>query len=222
MYRDTTSLTSVQQSILAKNQVLRNTYILLSISLIFSAGMAWFAMATNAPSLGLMSLFVYIGLMFAISATRNSIWGLVLTFVFTGFLGYSLGPILNMMLSTYANGGQIIMTALGATGIIFLALSGYALTTKKDFSYLGGFIFAAAAVGLLLALGNIFFQIPGLQLIIAGAFALISAGLILFETSQIINGGERNYIMATIGLYIALYNLFVSLLQLLGAFGGRE
>jgi modulator of FtsH protease len=162
------------------------------------------------------------GLLFLVSALRNSAWGILATFAFTGFMGYTLGPVLNSVMTNFANGGQIVVTALGATGAIFLVLSAYVLTTRKDFSYMGGFLFAAITVAFLAGIGGMLFNIPMLQLVVSGAFALLSSGLILFHTSQIVNGGERNYIMATISIYIALYNLFVSLLQLLSVFGGNR
>lgn len=217
------SLTSAKESILATNKVLRNTYLLLGLTLLFSAATAGFALVTNAPPLGIIITLVGVyGLMFLTQALRNSIWGIVSVFAFTGFLGYTLGPLLNMMIKQFSNGSELIMTALGATGIIFFSLSGYVLTTRKDFSYLGGFLFVGVMVALLGMIAGIFLPIPGLQLAISAAFVLISSGLILFQTSLIMNGGERNYIMATISLYVAIYNLFVSLLQIFSAFGGRN
>lgn len=210
-----------QQSILSTNKVLRNTYMLLSMTLLFSAACAIFAVASNAPSLGWLTLLGMLGLLFLTQALRNSVWGLVSIFAFTGFMGYTLGPLLNMIL-TFSNGGAIIATAFASTGIIFLALSGYAIVTKKDFSYLGGFIFAAIIGAFILMIIGIFTQAPALFLIINAVFILISSGLILFETSMIIRGGETNYIMATITLYVSLYNLFVSLLQIFAAFSGNR
>lgn len=208
--------------VIQTNSVIRNTYILLSMTLLFSAFTAWLSMVSNAAPMGLMSLLVYFGLFYATSALRNSAWGLVAIFALTGFLGYTLGPILNLMLHGFANGAQLIMTAFGLTGLIFFALSGYALTTRKDFSYMGGFLVAAAMIGLIASIIGVFFQVPLMQLGISALFVLISSGFILFETSQIIHGGERNYIMATISLYVSIYNLFVSLLHLLMAFAGRR
>ncbi|ADG24282.1 carrier/transport protein [Legionella pneumophila 2300/99 Alcoy] len=169
----------------------------------------------------LMIVGVY-GLMFLTQALRNSVWGLVSVFAFTGFLGYTIGPLLNYYITGFSNGPQIVATALGGTGMIFFALSGYALTTKKDFSYLGGFLFVGVMVALLAMIAGIFIQIPALQLVISAAFVLISSGLILLQTSAIIHEGETNYIMATIGLFVSIYNLFVSLLNLLSAFSGRD
>ena len=162
------------------------------------------------------------GLMFLTNALKDSVWGLVSVFAFTGFMGYSLGPILNSYIYSFANGPQLIATALGGTGLIFFGLSGYVLTTRKDFSYLGGFLFVAVMLAFLAMIANIFFQIPALSLGISAAFVLISSGLILFQTSEIINGGETNYISATVSLFVSIYNLFLSLLNLLGAFSGNR
>lgn len=220
--RDTT-ITQIRESLLATNKVLKNTYILLSLTLLFSAGTAAFAMATNAKPLNIFVwlIFAY-GLIFLTSALSHSAWGLLATFAFTGFMGYTLGPILNHFLSAYTNGSAIVMTALGGTGLIFFALSGYVMVTRKDFSYLAGFLFIAAMVAMLAIVASLFFPIPALQLGISAAFMLIASGMILFETSQIIHGGERNYILATISLYVSIYNLFISLLQLLGSFAGNR
>lgn len=217
------STTVKSESVLATNAVLRNTYFLLSLTLLFSAAIAVWTLTANlrgpGPVVFLIGMF---GLSFLVSALRNSSLGILAAFAFTGFMGYTLGPILNSFLHTYVNGGQIVTAALGATGFIFLALSAYALKTRTDFSYMGGFLFAAVLVAFLAGIAAIFFHMPMLQLIVSGAFALISSGLILFHTSQIIHGGERNYIMATLSIYIALYNLFISLLNILGAFSGNR
>lgn len=210
------------ESILATNSVIRNTYILLSLTLLFSAATAGIAMVTNAPPLGLATLLVYFGLFFLTSALRNSVWGIVSVFALTGFMGYTLGPILNMYINTMGNGSQIVMTALGGTGMIFLGLSGYALSTKTDFSYMAGFMAAASLVLLFAVILSLFFNTPVLQLAIACGFMLFSSAMILFETSNIIHGGERNYIMATVSLYLAIYNLFISLLQILSAFSNNR
>lgn len=208
--------------VLQTNSVIRNTYLLLSATLMFSAFTAWLSMASNARPIGFGAIFIYFGLLFLTQWLRNSVWGLVSIFAFTGFLGYTLGPILNMVMNQYVNGSQLIMTAFGLTGLIFFALSGYALTTRKDFSYMTGFLFAFGMVAFIGSLIAVFFQIPALYLFTCAAFVLFASGTILYETSQIINGGERNYIMATITLYVAIYNLFISLLQLLMAFAGRR
>jgi modulator of FtsH protease len=208
---------------LAVNRVLRNTYILLSLTLLFSAVVAGFAMVTNAPYPGiLLTLIGVYGLMFLTYRLRNSVWGLVSTFAFTGFMGYTLGPILNMVTSSYANGTEIIMMAFGGTGIIFLGLSAYVLTTRKDFSFMTGFMVVGTLVALVVMVLGFFFKAPGFQLAISGLFMLLSSGWILWQTSAIIHGGERNYILATIGLYVQIYNLFISLIQIISAFSGRE
>ncbi|PWY55923.1 BAX inhibitor protein [Legionella qingyii] len=218
-----TILTRSHESALSSNKVLRNTYLLLSLTFLFSAGMAVLSLTSGARPMNpiLMIVGVY-GLMFLTQALRNSVWGLVSVFAFTGFLGYTLGPVLNFYISHFTNGPQIIATALGGTGIIFFALSGYALTTKKDFSFLGGFLFVGVMVALLAMIAGIFIQMPALQLVISAIFILISSGLILMQTSAIIHEGETNYISATVGLFVSIYNLFVSLLNILSAFSGRD
>ncbi len=210
-------------SVLATNTVLRNTYLLLGTNFIFSALMAYMAFALHVRYMNpiLMIAGVY-GLMFLTNALRNSPMGLLAVFAFTGFLGYTLGPILNMYIANFSNGPQLIATALGGTGIIFFTLSGYVLTTRKDFSFLNGFLFIASMAGLLAMIASIFFQIPALYLAISAVFILISSGLILFQTSEIIHGGETNYISATVTLFVSIYNLFISLLQILGAFSNRD
>lgn len=208
--------------VIQTNSVIRNTYILLSLTLLFSAFTAWLSMVSNAAPIGFGSILVYFGLLYVTQMLRDSVWGIAAIFALTGFLGYTLGPILNTVIHGYVNGAQLVMTAFGLTGLIFFMLSGYALTTRKDFSYMGGFLFAASIVALIASIAAMVFNIPGLYLLVSAGFVLISSGLILFETSQIINGGERNYIMATVSLYVALYNLFLSLLQLLMVFAGRK
>lgn len=216
------TLTASQQSALATNKVLRNTYTLLSMTLLFSAACAGAAVVLNMPPMGIVVTLVgYFGLLFLTTKLRNSVWGLVSVFALTGFMGLTLGPILSMYLSI-PNGDQIVMTAMGGTGVIFLGLSGYALTTRKDFSFLGGFLMVGILVAFLAGIASLFFSMPGLSLAVSAMFVLLMSGLILYQTSQIIHGGETNYIMATVTLYISIYNLFVSLLQLLGAFGGNE
>ena len=211
-----TATTSVQA-----NQVLRSTYILLSLTLLFSAGAAWYAMVSNAAPIGVFVLLIgMFGLYFLTLATRNSRWGLVSIFAYTGFMGYTLGPILNFYIKHFSNGPQMIATALGATAVIFVALSGYTLISRKNFSFLGGTIAIAALAAFLIGIGGMVFHMPMLQLAVSGAFALISAAYILYITSSIIHGGETNYIMATIMLYVSIFNLFISLLQIFAAFGG--
>jgi modulator of FtsH protease len=217
------TLVKTRESILSVNRVLRNTYLLLSLTLVFSAITAYTAMITNAAPMNIFVLLLgYFGLLFVTTRLRNSAWGLLAIFAFTGFLGYTLGPILNLYIKSFSNGTQLIMTSLGATGVIFFGLSAYALTTKKDFSYLAGFLFVGISAAFILGLVSMFFHLSMLSLLVSCAFVLLSSGIILFQTSLIINGGERNYIMATITLYIALFNLFISLLNILSAFGGRR
>ena len=211
------------ESILATNKVLRNTYLLLGLTFLFSAVTAYLSWQANVGPLNPILLIVGMyGLMFLTQSLRNSVWGLVSIFAFTGFLGYTLGPILSFYTTTFSNGHQLIMMALGATGIIFFGLSGYTLVTRKDFSYLAGFLFIVTMTAVLAMIAGIFFQVPALFLGISCLFVLISSGMILFQTSQIIHGGETNYIMATITLYVSLYNLFLSLLQIFGAFNNKE
>jgi modulator of FtsH protease len=196
--------------------VLRNTYILLSMTLLFSGAVAGLSMALNLPHPGLiLTLVGYFGLLYATSKFRNSGLGIVCVFALTGFMGFTLGPMLNAFMSL-ANGGQIIMNAMGATGFIFLGLSSYVLTTKKDFSFLGGFLAVGILVGFLAAIGAYFFELAALSLAVSAMFVLLMSGLILYETSNIINGGETNYIMATTTLFVAIFNLFTSLLHLMG------
>lgn len=207
---------------LATNKVLRNTYTLLSMTLLFSAATAGVSMALKLPHPGLLlTLAGYFGLLFATSKFRNSSLGLVSVFALTGFMGYTLGPILNAYLSL-ANGGQVVMTAMGGTGLIFLGLSGYALASRKDFSFMGGFLMVGILVAFLGGLAAVFLEMPMLSLAVSAMFVLLMAGLILFETSNIIHGGETNYIMATVSLYVSIFNLFTSLLHLLGFMGGEE
>lgn len=201
------------------NKVLRNTYALLSITLLFSAITATLSMVNQWPHPGLIITLVgYFGLLFLARRFRNSALGIVFVFALTGFMGSTLGPIISFYLTALPNGGQIVMTAMGGTGIIFLGLSAYALTTRKDFSFLGGMLFAGILVAFLAGLGAIIFSIPALSMAVSAMFILLMSGLILYQTSQIIHGGETNYIMATVTLYVAIYNLFLSLLHLLGIF----
>jgi modulator of FtsH protease len=211
-----------QTAVFATNNVIRNTYTLLSMTLLFSAAVAGISMTLNLPHPGLLlTLGGYFGLLFATSKFRNSSLGLAFVFALTGFMGYTLGPILNSYLSL-PNGGQIVMTAMGGTGVIFLGLSGYALVSRKDFSFMGGFLMVGILVAFLAGLGSIFFEMPALSLAVSSMFVLLMAGLILYETSNIIHGGETNYIMATVTLYVSIFNLFTSLLHLLGAMSGDD
>ena len=211
------------EAVFATNRVIRNTYILLSMTLLFSALTAGLSMAYNIPHPGLvMTLVGYFGLLFLVQALRNSIWGIVSVFALTGFMGLTLGPILNLYVSHFANGTQLVMTALGGTGAIFVGLSAYALTTRKDFSFMAGFLFTGILVAFLAGIGAWFFALPTLALVVSAMFVLLMSGLILFQTSAMIHGGETNYILATVTLYVSIYNLFTSLLHLLAMFSGRE
>jgi modulator of FtsH protease len=208
--------------VLATNKVIRNTYILLSMTLVFSALTAATSMVLKLPHPGMLITFAgYFGLLFLTTRFRDSGLGLLFVFALTGFMGYTLGPVLNAYLSL-PNGNQLVMTALGATGVIFLSLSGYALTSRKDFSFMGAFLMVGILVAFLAGIAAVFFTMPGLSLAVAAMFVLLMSGLILYQTSQIIHGGETNYIMATVTLYVSIYNLFLSLLQLLGAFSGDD
>jgi modulator of FtsH protease len=222
MNRIAATVSRSQPGVLATNKVIRNTYILLSMTLLFSALTAGLSVALNLPQPGiLLTLVGYFGLLFLTSKFRNSGLGLVFVFALTGFMGLTLGPIISLYLHL-PNGAQLVMTALGATGVIFLGLSGYALTSRKDFSFMGAFLMVGILVAFLAGLAAVFFTMPGLSLAVAAMFVLLMSGLILFETSQLVHGGETNYIMATVSLYVSIYNLFLSLLQLLGAFSGDD
>lgn len=201
---------------LAGNKVIRNTYLLLSMTLLFSAAVAGLGVAWKLPHPGLIVTLVgYFGLLFLTTKLRNSGWGLLSVFALTGSMGYTLGPIVSHYLGM-PNGGQTVMTAMGATAAIFVGLSAYALTTRKDFSFMGGFLMVGILTAFLAGLGAIFFQMPALSLAVSAMFVLLMSGLILYETSNIIRGGETNYVMATVTLFVAIFNLFTSLLQLLG------
>ncbi len=203
------------------NKVIRNTYTLLAMTLAFSALMAGVAMVTNAPPLHFAIVLVgFFGLLMLTNALRNSVWGLAAVFALTGFMGYTLGPMLSFYLTAVPNGSQIVMTAFGGTAAIFIGLSAYALTTRKDFSFMGGFLFAGILVAFLAGLGALVFQMPGMMLGVSAMFILLMSALILYQTSALIHGGETNYITATVTLFVAIYNLFTSLLHLLMAFSG--
>lgn len=207
---------------IAVNKVLRSTYALLSLTLLFSAVTAGAAAALNAPHPGLIiTLAGYFGLLFLTTKFQNSAKGLLCVFALTGFMGYTLGPILNAYLSLH-NGGQIVMSAMAATGITFLGLSGYALVSRKDFSFLGGFLTVGILVAFLAGLASVFLNISGLSLAVSAMFVLLMSGLILYQTSAIIHGGERNYIMATVTLFVSIFNLFTSFLQLFGFISGDD
>lgn len=206
----------------AVRRVLRNTYALLSMTLLFSAAVAAAGVAFQWPSPGIvLSLAGMFGLLFAVHKLQNSAWALPAVFALTGFMGYTLGPALARTLAL-PGGAQVVMLALAATGATFLALSAWVLATKRDFSALGGFLFAGMLVALLAGLAAVFLEIPALGLAVAAMVALLSAGLILVETSRIVNGGETNYVLATVGLYVSVFNLFSSLLALFGFGSGDD
>ncbi|MEY2897564.1 MAG: hypothetical protein RL669_1833 [Pseudomonadota bacterium] len=204
------------------DRVLRNTYALLSMTLLFSAAVAAASVAFKLPAPGIvLTLAGYFGLLFAVYRLKNSGWALPAVFALTGFMGYTLGPLLSHSLAL-PGGTQVVTMALGATGITFLSLSAWVLTTRRDFSFMGGFLFAGMIIALLAGLAAMFLQMPALGLAVSAMVALLSAGLILFETSRIVNGGETNYVLATVGLYVSIFNLFTSLLSLFGMGGSDE
>jgi modulator of FtsH protease len=211
------------EAILATNKLIRNTYMLLSMTLLFSALTAGISIATNMPYPGaLVTLGGYFGLLFLTTALRNSAWGLLSVFALTGFMGLTFGPMINAYLTTFSNGAELVMIAMGGTGAIFLGLSGYALATRRDFSFLGGYVMVGVLVAFLAGIGALIFSLPALSLAVSAVFIMLMAGFILYQTSEMMHGGETNYIMATVSLYVAIYNLFVSLLHLLGAFAGED
>ncbi|MCY0963605.1 Bax inhibitor-1/YccA family protein [Oceanospirillaceae bacterium G-43] len=203
-------------------KVLRNTYMLLSMTLLFSAAVAGTSMALNLPHPGLiLTLVGYFGLLFAVHKTKDSAMGIVSVFGLTGFMGYTLGPIL----SAYASipgGTGIITSALATTGLIFFGMSAWVLSTGKDLSGWGKTLMVGVLVAFVLSLGAFFFEMPALSLAVSGLFVILMSGMIAWETSNILHGGESNYIMATVSLYVSLYNLFVSLLQIFGVLGSDD
>jgi modulator of FtsH protease len=213
---------AIGQSTLTRNKAIRNTYMLLSMTLVFAALTAAASVAANLPHPGLvLTLAGYFGLLFLTAKLSNSGWGLVSVFALTGFMGYTLGPIVSHYLGL-PNGGQTVMTAMGGTAAIFLGLSGYALSTRKDFSFMGGFLAVAILVAFVAGLASVFLEIPALSLAVSAAFVLLMSGLILYETSNIIHRGETNYVMATVTLFVSIFNLFTSLLHLLGFSNSNE
>jgi modulator of FtsH protease len=211
------------ESILATNKVLKNTYLLLSMTLIFSAVMAAVSISMNFPPLHwIIQLGGMIGLLMLTNVFKNSAMGVLCVFAFTGFIGLTAGPTINMYLTFFSNGTELVMTAAGGTGVIFLALSGYVLTTRKDFSFMGGFLFVGLIVMIVASLANLFFQVPAVQLALSAASILLFSGYILYDTSKIIHGGETNYIMATVQLFLDIYIIFMNLLHILGALSGRD
>ena len=210
------------ESVLATNKVIRNTYMLLSMTLAFSAATAAVSVALKLPHPGIiLTLIGFFGLLFAVHKLKDSGWGILAVFAMTGFMGYTLGPVISRYLGL-PNGGEIVMQAMGGTAAIFIGLSAYAVTTKKDFSFMGGFLMVGILLAFLAGLGAIFFQIPALSLTVSAAFVLLMSGLILYETSNIIHGGETNYVLATVTLFVSIFNLFTSLLQLLGFMNGDD
>jgi len=199
--------------------VLKNTYMLLGLTLAFSALVAYLSMDMPRPGM-IITLVGFYGLFFLTAKLRDSVWGLASTFALTGFMGYTLGPIIGMFAG--AGAMDIVVNALGMTAFVFFGLSAYVLTTRKDFSFLGGFLVAGFFVLIGAMILGIFMDIPGLSVAISAAFVLFSSAAILYETSNIIHGGERNYIMATIGLYVSIYNLFVSLLNIFSSMSGDD
>ena len=216
MSPETTVVGQVRPATLATNRVLRNTYLLLGATLLFSAVTAGVSMALSLPHPGIVVTLVgYFGLLFLTARFRNSAAGLACVFALTGFMGYTLGPILSAYLSL-PGGSQIVMTAMAGTAAVFGGLSLYAVSSKRDFSFMGSFLLAGIIVAFLAGLAAVFLEIPSLSIAVSAVFVLLMSGLILFETSRIVNGGETNYIMATVSLYVAIFNLFTSLLHLLG------
>lgn len=217
------SRTRRTEAVLATNKLIRNTYTLLAMTLAFSALTAGVAMVINMPPLHwLLTIGGYLVLLFLTAKTANSAMGLVCVFALTGFMGLTLGPIINIYLQAFSNGSQLVMMAFGGTAAIFLGLSAYALTTKRDFSFLGGFLMVGILVAFLAGIAALVFSIPALSLAVAAMFILLMSGFILFQTSQLVHDPGTNYILATVGLYVSIYNLFTSLLYLFGIFGGDD
>ncbi len=214
---------ATRASHLETNAVLRNTYALLGITLLFSAVVAWGTMMLNLPQPNiLITLVGFYGLYFLTQRYSTSAKGVLVAFLFTGFLGYTTGPILGMVLRSAHNGYAIIGAALAATGVTFLSLSAYVLTTNRNFSYMGGLLFVGSILAMLTGFASFFFPSISMMIVTSALFALISAGWILFHTSEIIHGGETNYIMATVALFVSLYNLFLSLLRIFLIFAGQR
>lgn len=212
-----------ESQIQATNKVLTNTYALLSVTLFFSVVMAVISMAIEPPRMiGIVTSLGALGLIFfALPRTANSSKGLWVVFGITGLLGFGIGPLLNSYMQM-TNGGQIVATAFSGTGLIFLGLSGYALTSKKDFSFMAGFLMVGLVVAIVAMVANIFLQMPALSLAISAAVILIMSGFILYDTSAIIRGEQTNYILATVGMYLSIFNIFIHLLNLLGVMSGDD
>ena len=212
---------SQEESLLSTHKVLRNTYFLLGLTMAFSAGVAYISMSLNLPYPNLIVLLVgFYGLLFVTNRLANSAWGILAAFAFTGFMGYTIGPILNMYVARGME--DLIMLAFAGTAIVFFACSAYVLTTKKDMSFLSTAIFSLFIVLLLGIVASFFFQIPALAVGISALFVVFSTMTILYETSNIIHGGETNYIRATVSIYVSIYNLFISLLRLLSIFSSDD
>ena len=212
----------IDASLIRTNKVLKNTYMLLGMTLAFSAVTAGVAMAMNLPAgMALVLMLVGFGLLFVVNRMADTAKGLPAIFAFTGVMGASLGPMLNAYVAL-PGGPALIMQALGGTAIVFFGLSAYALTTRKDFSYMGGFLMVGLLVAVVASIANIFLAIPALSLTISAAVVMIMSGLILSDTSRIVNGGETNYIRATVSLYLNIYNLFIHLLHLLTVLTGGD
>ncbi|MBT4836200.1 MAG: Bax inhibitor-1/YccA family protein [Methylococcales bacterium] len=220
MNQETQTLQRTEESILQTNKLIKNTYILLSMTLTFSAVMALISVQSHAaPIHWLLQIGGMIGLLVLVNVLKNSIWGIAAVFAFTGFLGWTLGPMLNFALQM-SNGGDLIMFAMGTTGIIFFALSGYALTTRKDFSFMSGFLMVGMILVIVAMIANIFLEIPALHLAISSVMVLLMSGYILYDTSQMVHDdGTGNYILMTVNMYLNIYLLFVHLLNLFMAFG---
>ena len=214
---DMRSVSAAELSVLETNKVLKNTYLLLSATLGFSALTALFSMSLNIG--GYMPLIMMIGAMvlgmFVLPKTANSSAGIGVIFLITGMLGFAIGPMLNTYLGL-SNGSQVVLTALGGTAAIFVGLSAYAVNSKKDFSFMGGMLIGGMITVFVLIIANIFLQMPGLQLLISGAVIMLMSGFILMDTSRIVLGGETNYILATFGMYLSIFNIFIHLLAILG------
>ena len=208
---------------LSTNKVLKNTYLLLSATLGFSAVTAGLGMAIGmGPINPFLMLIVYFGLLFAVNRTSQSAWGLVWTFALTGFLGLTIGPIISMYLKVLPNGGEVVTMAFGITAATFLGLSTYVVKSKRDFSFMGSFLVAGVLAAFLLGIVAMLFHLSTLSLVVSGMFVILMAGMMLYQTSEIVRGGETNYILATITLYVSIYNMFLSLLQILGVVSGDD
>ncbi|EGG29670.1 Putative TEGT family carrier/transport protein [Aequoribacter fuscus] len=210
------------ESLVSTHKVLRNTYLLLAMTLVVSAVSAGISMAIGlGQGAALILMLVGFGLLFVVNKMADTSKGLVAIFAFTAVMGASIGPMLTAYLSL-PNGSALVMQALGGTALVFFGLSAYALTTRKDFSFMGGFLMVGLLVAVVAMIANIFLAIPALSLTISAAVIMIMSGMILFDTSRIINGGETNYIRATVSLYLNIYNLFIHMLHLLTALTGSD